>query len=77
MSKDHEIWFRRVLWGYFPVHWKGLTTLLIGILMIVPSFWAGIALSDSHPGASAGAYVFATAVLLALIAIAGRHSSSR
>jgi hypothetical protein len=75
VSKNHEIWFRRILWGYFPIHWKGLTTLLIGILIIVPALWAGSALSDNHPGLSAGGYLLAVAVLLALFIIAVRHSS--
>lgn len=75
MSKDREIWFRRILWGYFPVHWKGFATLLIGLFIIVPAYWAGLALWDNHPGLSASGYLLAITVLLALFVIARRHSS--
>jgi hypothetical protein len=74
VSKDREIWFRRILWGYFPAHWKGSTTLLIGILIIVPACWFGLALRDNHPVLSAGGYLLAIGVLLAFFVIASRHS---
>jgi hypothetical protein len=38
MSKDREIWFRRILCGYFPIHWKGIAALLIASLIIVPAY---------------------------------------
>ena len=32
-----EIWFKRIAWGFFPVHWKGLGLLLGAIAVVVPS----------------------------------------
>ncbi|MFZ8477669.1 hypothetical protein ACO1MN_15520, partial [Staphylococcus aureus] len=26
-----EIWFGRILWSYYPAHWKGLAVMLAGI----------------------------------------------
>ncbi|MXP30150.1 hypothetical protein GRI58_15175 [Porphyrobacter algicida] len=28
-----EIWFSRILWSYFPIHWKGFAVTLVGIAL--------------------------------------------
>ena len=75
VSKDREIWFRRIPWGYFPIHWKRLASRLIGILIGVPAYWASLVLWNSHLGHATDSYLLAIAVLLALFVIASRHSS--
>ncbi len=35
---DREIWFRRWLWSYVPVHWKGLALILASVVSILACF---------------------------------------
>lgn len=70
----HTIWFRRVMWGYFPIHWKGVVVLCFGVMVIVPSFAAGLMLSPIHPALSNMCYGLAAIVFLGLFFIARRHS---
>jgi hypothetical protein len=74
MSEIREIWFRRILWGYFPIHWKGLAVLIGGVCVIVPSIFAGLKLADSHSVLSGFFYVFAIGVFLGLFVIFNQHS---
>lgn len=69
-----EVWFRRVLWGYFPVSWKGFLTLVCGITVIVPSFVAGLMFSVTHPVLSDACYVLAAGTFLGLFLVARWHS---
>ena len=34
MTGPPEVWFHRVLWGYFPIHWKGFAILLAGVGLV-------------------------------------------
>jgi len=32
MPKEREIWFRRVMWGFVPNHWKGWTLYAVSMV---------------------------------------------
>ena len=35
---QHEIWFRKWLWSYVPVHWKGLALMFGAIISVFVCF---------------------------------------
>ena len=43
-----EIWFRKWLWSYVPVHWKGLVLIFATVVAVLTSF-AGLVILHLHP----------------------------
>lgn len=74
MGSDTAIWFRRILWGYFPVHWKGAVLLVLGVCTIVPAVAVGFALADRSPIGSGAGFVVAGVLFFTLFFAARRHS---
>lgn len=35
---EREIWFRKWLWSYVPVHWKGLALILASVVSVLVCF---------------------------------------
>lgn len=35
---EREIWFRKWLWSYVPVHWKGLALILAAVVGVLACF---------------------------------------
>jgi hypothetical protein len=74
MSEIREIWYQRYLWGYIPIHWKGLLVLVSGISIVVANCFVGLMIADNHPIPSGACYALAIGMFLALFVIANQHS---
>jgi hypothetical protein len=69
---DREIWFERILWNYWPCHWKGwaITAMLFVCCTV------GIALSTSSHGFSAVPFLLVLVPSwIWFMVMAVRHSS--
>ena len=71
-----QIWFRKILWSYVPVHWKGVAAMAAIILPTVLAILAAPRILESIGVSGADGWPF---LLLPLAVIAGwvvaeRHS---
>lgn len=71
-----EIWFRKWLWSYVPVHWKGLVLIFATVVAVLTSFAGLVILADvfNWPALAFTIPVPFAFIVLRALAIARRHS---
>ena len=74
---EPEIWFRKWLWSYVPVHWKGLALMFgavvatfacFGLLVLAAQYWQRPAIAFTIP-------VPFLYILITTFRIARRHAA--
>ncbi|MFM6831153.1 MAG: hypothetical protein ACKOVA_12615 [Novosphingobium sp.] len=73
---EREVWFRKWLWAYVPVHWKGLA-LIFGAVVAVFACFAVLVLAAQYFERPAIAFTIVVPfiyILITALRIAARHS---
>jgi hypothetical protein len=77
-GSPREAWFRRAfLWGSVPIHWKGEATLVVGLAIVLPSFFLGMAFSKIHQILSVICFAVAGGAFVSIWVFAERHMEPR
>jgi hypothetical protein len=75
-AQGREIWFDRILWSYWPIHWKGhlflASLILFGNALIWIGVWASHALS--RPDIEGWGFAFLFVLIPFSWVVAERHS---
>ena len=73
---DKNIWFRKVLWSYIPISWKGWAFIFSVVFIAVPIVLILDRIADksgNHNLDIVSAFLFVAAVAITWI-VASRHS---
>jgi len=75
-KNGREIWFKRVLWSYWPCHWKGLLTLIAAIGVANGLVWLSLWAMEAagHPEWRDIGFASLPLTLIVLLWITLRHS---
>ncbi|WP_225205791.1 hypothetical protein [Novosphingobium huizhouense] len=73
---EREIWFRRWLFGYVPVHWKGLALILGAVVCVLTCFVVLVACAQyfERPAIAFTIPVPFLYILITALRIAQRHA---
>lgn len=74
---SEEIWFRKWLWSYVPVHWKGLALMFGAIVSVFACFGVLVIAAErfESPGIAFTIPVPFLYILITTLRIARRHSA--